>query len=175
MRRREVLAGIGGLGVLGVGAGLALGEVSLSAREGIEPVELRAVEAPGSSGGTITVPERGEVTFVELFATWCTVCEGMMPEVAAAHEAVGDEVQFVSVTNEPLGNTATAEDVAEWWDEHGGAWPVAHDADLALTEALDASGVPYAFVLDERNRVVWKHRGRGDAEELTAAVRDTLE
>lgn len=69
----------------------------------------------------------------------------MMPELAATHESVGDEVQFVSVTSEPLGGTVTREDVAELWAGHDGSWPVAADRNLQLRRALAPSGVPYKF------------------------------
>jgi thiol-disulfide isomerase/thioredoxin len=107
---------------------------------------------------------------VKLFATWCTVCESMMEPLSRVHEAVGGDVQFVSVTNEPVGNTTTREDVANWWRDHGGAWPVALDPDLELTEALDASGVPYGVVLDADNAVTWSGRGRKSADEIRSAI-----
>jgi hypothetical protein len=97
----------------------------------------------------------------------------MMPELAAVHESVGDELQFLSVTNEPLGNTVTREDVAAWWRQHSGTWTVGADRDLELTKRLDASGVPYSFVLDARNRIAWRHRGRTSAEKIQSEIRAT--
>ncbi|SEQ26704.1 TlpA family protein disulfide reductase [Natrinema salaciae] len=170
MRRREVLAGAAGLAVLGGGA-VAIGEwTPLESDTAIEPIELETIDAPGSDAGTAMVPERGRVTFVELFATWCTVCEGMMEPLADVHAEVGGDVQFVSATSEPVGNTVTREDVATWWRDHDGNWPVALDTDLELTEALDASGVPYAFVLDETNAVTWSGRGAKSADEIRTAI-----
>lgn len=173
MRRRELLAGLGSLAALGGGAAVAFDAVGQQSGA-VDPVELETLDAPGSEAGTATVPERGRVTVLEVFATWCTVCQSMMPRLAEVHDAVGDEVQFVSVTNEPLGNTVTREDVTEWWDDHGGTWTVAVDADLTLTQRLDASGVPYAFVLDEDNDVVWEHRGRATADEIETPIRQHL-
>lgn len=174
MRRRDLLIGAGSLTVLGGGAAVAFDVVG-SDDETIEPIELETIGAPGSEAGATVVPERGTVTFVELFATWCTVCQAMMPDLGTVHASVGDEVQYLSVTNEPLGNTVTREDVSEWWTEYDGSWTVAADPDLELTRALDASGVPYTFVLDEENRIVWRHRGRSDAEELESQIRDALQ
>lgn len=170
MRRRDFLLGAGSLAALGGGAAVAFDVVG-SDQRAIDPVEVETIDASGNTAGTVTVPEQGVVTFVELFATWCNVCESMMPELAAAHESVGDDVQFLSVTNEPLGNTVTHADVAAWWRQHSGTWTVAADRDLELTQRLDASGVPYSFVLDARNRVVWQHRGRTSAEKIRAGIR----
>lgn len=171
MQRRDMLAGLGSLAALGAGAAVAFDTVGQTQGD-IEPIDVETLDAPGSEASTVTVPERGRVTFVELFATWCTVCQSMMPRVAEVHDAVGGDVQFLSVTNEPLGNTVTREDVVEWWDDHGGEWTVGVDADLELTRRLDASGVPYAVVFDEDNRVVWQHRGRTTAENLETKIRE---
>ncbi|WP_049925043.1 TlpA family protein disulfide reductase [Halopiger goleimassiliensis] len=170
MRRREVIAGAAGLAALGGGAIAASDWDLLEDDAVVEPVDLETIDAPGSEAGTATIPEPGRVTFVELFATWCGVCQDMMEPLGRVHEEVGDDVQFVSVTGEPIGNTTTREDVAEWWREHDGDWPVALDTDLELTEALDGSGVPYAYVLDENNVVTWSGRGRKSAEEIRSAI-----
>jgi len=171
MRRRDLLVGAGSLAALGGGAAVAFDVVGSTDESTIGAVDLDVVSAPESEADTVTVPEPGRVTFLELFATWCNVCESMMPELAAAHDSTDGDVQFLSVTNEPLGNTVTREDVAAWWHENGGTWTVAADRDLEVTQALGASGVPYSFVLDARNRVVWRHRGRTDADEIAAEIR----
>ncbi|SFB98953.1 Thiol-disulfide isomerase or thioredoxin [Halobiforma haloterrestris] len=170
MRRREVLAGAAGLAALGGGA-IAVSERNpLESDAAVDPIELETIDAPGSDAGTVAVPERGRVTFVELFATWCGVCQDMMEPLGRVHEDLDGDVQFVSVTGEPIGNTITREDVADWWREHDGNWPVALDSDLELTEALDGSGVPYAYVLNEDNVVTWSGRGRKSAEEIRSAI-----
>lgn len=174
MRRRHLLAGLTGAGVVG-GAGIATRTGLLDDREAaVTAHELPAIDAPGSSGGTMTVPEPGRVSFVEVFATWCSICEANMPALAIAHASVDDAVQFVSVTNEPLGHVTTRDDVARWWAEHDGSWPVAHDEELGLSDDLGATGVPHAVVLDERNRPTWEHRGRLSAADVEAAIGDAL-
>lgn len=175
MHRREVLAGAAALAVAGGGAAYAFGDLDLLEGDGsIEPIELETLEAPGSEAGTIAVPEPGRVTFVELFATWCDACERMMEPTGEVYDAFGDDVQFVSVSNEPVGRTATREDITDWWAAHDGRWPLALDADLALTEALDAAGVPFSFVFDEANELVWSARGVKSADELRAPIETAL-
>jgi len=171
MRRRDLVVGAGSLAALGAGAAVAFDAVGPTDAPSVEAVDLEVIAAPEGADDTVSAPELGRVTFLELFATWCGVCESMMSELAAAHDAAEGDVQFLSVTNEPLGETVTREDVAAWWREHGGTWTVAADRDLAVTRRLEASGVPYAFVLDSRNRIAWRHRGRTDAEEISARIR----
>jgi thiol-disulfide isomerase/thioredoxin len=173
VRRRDLLAGLAGLGTVGGGAYAlhrGVGPLGDDA-DRVEPVELRAVDAPGSEAGPVTVPDPGRVTFVEFFATWCDVCADSMPELRTAHERVADDVQFLSVTNEPLGHAVTRTEIAEWWADHDGTWPVAPDEDLALTEALDASSVPTVVVLDADNAVTWSATGKHDAD----AILDRIE
>lgn len=171
MRRRELLAGLGALGVFGGGAAVAFSDLSLSGDEDtVDPVELSRFDAPGSSPGTETVPEPGRVTFVTMFATWCGTCRAKMEPLNEAYAAVPDDVQFVSVTNEPIGQTTQPQDVVDWWHEYDGNWPVAHDADLELTQQLDAAGVPYSAVVDEDNRLVWADRGYKDSRTMLDAI-----
>jgi thiol-disulfide isomerase/thioredoxin len=170
MKRRQVVAGLGSLAVLGGGAALAFDGASQSGSEQFEQIELEKIDASGSSAGSVTVPQEGRVTVLELFATWCGVCESMMSELGTAHDSLGDDVQFVSVTNEPLGETVTRADVASWWADHQGRWTLAADTDLELTQRLDAKGVPYTVIFDADNRIAWSHRGRTTARKLEAVV-----
>jgi len=166
MRRRELIAGALGLGTVGGGAYLATNSETGT----VEPAEVETIDAPGSQAGTTTVPERGTVSLVKFFATWCTTCSAMMPEVRAAHDEVGDEAEFVSVTYEPLGHSVTRDDVADWWREHDGDWTVAHDAEFELTEALGVAGVPTTAVFDAENRVVLNEGGYKTEDEFVEAV-----
>jgi len=169
MKRREAIAGLGALGVLGTGGAVAFGNTGLlgdSEGDRIEPVDLPRIDAPGSPPGTETVPEEGRVTYLTMFATWCTICQAKMDPLGEAAAAVDGDVQFVSVTNEPVGQTVDREDVVEWWVDHDGAWPVAHDEGLELSRRVDAPGVPYSVVFDADNRVTWSDGGYKEADEI---------
>lgn len=171
MRRRELLAGAAAFGTVGAGAAAVHADWSpIGGSEAIDPVTLDRIDAAGSPAGTEQVPQPGRVTFVEFFATWCDVCERAMAPLGEAADRVDDDVQFLSVTNEPLDGPAAREAVAEWWADHDGRWPVAHDADLELSRRLDATGVPYAVVLDTDNRVAWDEQGYKEADELLSAI-----
>ncbi|SDQ43731.1 redoxin family protein [Natronobacterium texcoconense] len=175
MRRREVLVGAAAAAVAGAGAAVTLGDWDpLEDGDGVPEFELEGIDAPGSNAGTVVVPERGTVTFLEVFTTPCGVCSDMMAPLGEVYDDVGDEVQFVSVTNEPLGRTTTADDVADWWADHDGRWQVAHDDDLEFTRELDATGTPYSLVLNEENAVIWSDRGFKTADELREQIETAL-
>lgn len=173
MRRREVLAGLGALGVFGAGAATIYGDFDpLDGDEQREPISLPRLDAPGSSPGVETIPEPGRVTYLSLFATWCGTCATKMEPLGEAASLVADDVQFVSVTNEPLGHTTDEQDVVEWWDAHDGNWPVAHDEDLELSRTVDASGVPHSVTFDAENRLVSSVGGYKTVDEILDAIEE---
>jgi hypothetical protein len=172
MKRREALAGLGALGVLGAGGAVAFGVTDRFDSEGdrIEPLELPRIDAPGSPPGTETVPEEGRITYLSLFATWCTICQRKMGPLGEAAAAVDDDVQFVSVTNEPVGKTVAPGEVAQWWADHDGAWPVAYDEALELSRRVGARGVPYSVVFDADNRVTWSDGGYQETDDILGHI-----
>ena len=174
MRRRELLAGALGIGVVGAGAAVAMGKFGDDG-ERVDPVEAKVIDTSGDGSETMTVPREGEVTFLEAFATTCRICAETMPELAVAHEKFGDAVQFVSMTIEPVGLTVEPEEVVDWFDEHGGAWTVVHDEEHAIIEQLDVTATPYSFVLDQRNRVTWRHSGGTTSEVLHREIEKVLD
>lgn len=169
MNRRELLAGLAGTAVVGGGAVYAY---SSQTAETIDPVTVEQIDESGAVVGELTVPQRGEPTVLTVFATWCSTCRRTMPEVVRAHEQT-DGAQFVSVSNEAVGQTVTRADVGEWWADHGSDWPVGLDIDLELTETFDVRGVPQTIVLDGANRVVYDEQGSKTAADITEALEET--
>lgn len=170
MKRRELLAGLGSLTALGAGA--AVYTTRPSGENGREPIPVETLAAPGSEAGETRIPERGRVTFLDVFATWCTICQGMMPTLREVHDQVED-VQFVSVSNEAVGTVTERDDISEWWREHDGNWTVGVDTDLTLTAELDIRTVPASFVFDEENRLVHTETGRKTTETLVDWIEST--
>ncbi|WP_049906203.1 TlpA family protein disulfide reductase [Halorubrum tebenquichense] len=197
MRRRDLLAGVASVGVLGGAGVVASGGVpdSLdgSAPDGrgdvadenggggddepgpVEPVTLQTVDAPGSRDGEVTLPAPDRPTFVDFFGTWCPPCAEQMPDLAAAHERIGDEVLFVSVTTEPVGEAVSEETIVEWWNEHDGDWLVAADIAAELAARLNVGGYPSARAIDASGRVRWATSGTHTAEEFVEGIERALD
>lgn len=188
MRRRDLVAGLGGLAVFGT-AGLYalrddLGDWVPAGTDGsgigtppdenqpteIEPVTVETLDAPHSDAGTMTVPVLGSVTVVDMFATWCSGCDDQLHNLAEVHEQVDESVQFVSVTNEAIGGGLTREDIREFWREHAGRWPVALDDEGKLTTRLDVRGLPHTAVTDPSGRVVYADQGVVRPDAVVSAV-----
>jgi thiol-disulfide isomerase/thioredoxin len=181
VKRRELIAGLGSVGILG-GAGLvATGNLpgalsdSGSSPDAVEPVTLDTVDAPGSRDGEVTLPADGQPTFVDFFGTWCAPCVAQMPALAAAEDRVGDDVLFVSVTTEDVGGALSEEAVADWWRENDGDWLVAADVTAELAAKLNVGGYPTAVVLDSSRRIRWSESGTHTADDLVSHIEPVID
>ncbi|ELZ71679.1 thioredoxin [Haloferax prahovense DSM 18310] len=189
MRRRALLSLLAGAGVASLAGCLGDGSAPAEATETAEttagttsesassgsgdlPLVVDTVEAQGSSAGEARIPADGTPTVLDLFATWCAPCVAQMESLRTLHEEFGDDVAFVSVTNERLGGGLTMDDIREWWAEHDGNWTVGHDPESALMRAVRANGLPYLVVFDADGSIAWTHRGLASEENLRAAVED---
>ncbi|QKG93344.1 redoxin family protein [Halorubrum salinarum] len=180
MRRRHLLAGLASVGVLGGAGAVATGGVPDSlggeeAPEPVEPVTIDAIDAPGSRDGEVTIPAPDRPTFVDFFGTWCPPCAEQMPALVAAHDRIGDDVLFVSVTTEPVGEAVSEETVVDWWREHDGDWLVAADVAAELAARLNVGSYPSARAIDASGRVRWATSGTHTADEFVAGIERALD
>ncbi|AFK18964.1 TlpA family protein disulfide reductase [Haloferax mediterranei ATCC 33500] len=190
MRRRDLLSVLAGAGVTGLagclgggsgGSGSTTTEADSgestdtadgTGQTGDLPLVVDTIEAQGSTAGEVRVPVEGTPTVLDLFATWCAPCVAQMESLRSLHDEFGDDVAFVSVTNERLGGGLTMDDIKNWWSEHDGSWTVGHDPESQLMRAVRANGLPYLVVFDADGSISWTHRGLASEENLRAAIED---
>lgn len=180
MRRRHLLAGLASAGALGGAGVVASGSApevlgSGDAPEPIEPTTLPTVDAPGSRDGEVTLPAPDRPTFIDFFGTWCPPCAEQMPALAEAHDRIGDEVLFVSVTTENVGEVVSEETVANWWRKHEGDWLVAADTTAELAARFPINGYPSARAVDATGRVRWATSGTHTTEEFVEGIQKALD
>lgn len=181
MRRRDVLAGVGSLGVVGAAGAVAIrgppsfGDGPEESESPAEPLTIETLEAPGSEAGEVRVPASDRATFIDFFGTWCAPCSEQMPALAEANDRIGDELLFMSVTNEAVGRSVTKAEVVEWWNDHDGNWTLGIDPTAELSAQYLTGGIPYAVAMDSSGRVQWSAGGRKSADELVAGIERALE
>lgn len=181
MRRRDVLAGLGSVGVIGSAGVVAMygspsfGDDTGESVEPVDPITIETIDAPGSEDGEVRIPASDRATFVDFFGTWCDPCAKQMSALAEANQQRGDDVLFVSVTNEAVGRSVTEAEVVDWWETHDGNWLLGIDPTSELSAEYSIRGIPYAVAIDASGRVQWEKSGRKSANELVAGIERALE
>ena len=167
MNRRQLLTALGGLGLTGASVAAFRGDLpGIGGDDSGLPMRLETLDARGSEAGETAIPVPETPTVIDLFATWCAPCKEQMNELSTVYEEYGDSVAFVSVTNERIGGTLSADDIRAWWRRHHGEWTVALDPDSDLMAALGAGGIPYLVVTDAAGTIRWQDAGLTRAPDL---------
>ncbi|MDG5817488.1 TlpA family protein disulfide reductase [Natronococcus sp. A-GB7] len=147
------------------------------------PFELRTVDAPESEAGTTTVPGEGQVTFLNPTRTLCPTSEGLIETIGDARADlesrydVGPEgdVRFVSMVDPRSGPDPTEEELADWWEEHGGEWTVGIDENGTINDYYEVRGFPTVLALDADGEVHWRDTGGTGASNMVRGVERALE
>jgi peroxiredoxin len=103
---------------------------------------------------------------LEYWATWCEVCEALMPRVRAAHEKFGKQVEFFGVN---VTVNQTPDRVRRWVAEHRPPFRTLYDDKGASTRAYKAPATSYVVIVDRTGKVAYT--GTGSEQDLDAALR----
>ena len=107
----------------------------------------------GRSLGLATADLRGDVSLVNVFASWCVACRDEHPVLMRlkAHGTV--PIYGIDYKDKP-------EDAARWLDDMGDPY-TRTGADLAGQAGIDwgVNGVPETFVVDSQGRIAFKQVG----------------
>ena len=109
----------------------------------------------------------GKPTVAAFFASWCTVCEGEIPEFLAVSQEVGDDINLVGINTQDNGRGGG--DADKWGIT--GEWPIAKDiggrsASGLSVEVFGARGMPLTVFYDEEGSVAHVLRGGISADRL---------
>ncbi|ARS91503.1 TlpA family protein disulfide reductase [Natrarchaeobaculum aegyptiacum] len=186
MKRREAIAGVASLGVLGAGGvvitrGLPAVDSESPAADGSDdnagwsdgPIELETIDVQGSEDGTLPVPNDG-VTLLNFFAPSCGSCRRAMPHFAAAVDRLradyADVLTVASVTP-----PRPEDELADWWDDHDGDWYLGYDPKSRLSTRYFVTGYPVFIAVDPDDEVRWEDDGVIDADRTVRRLEPILE
>jgi cytochrome c biogenesis protein CcmG/thiol:disulfide interchange protein DsbE len=122
---------------------------------------------PPVKGGTLGLASadlRGEVSIVNVFASWCVACREEHPVLMGIKEKGIVPLHGINYKDKP-------DDARAWLDEMGDPY-TRIGADISGRVAIDwgVYGVPETFVIDRNGRIVYKKIGAVTPELL----RDTI-
>lgn len=137
-----------------LGAGLSLNPREIPSLLIGKPVPQFALPpVKGRSLGLASRDLKGEVSLVNVFASWCVPCREEHPLFMELHRRGVVPIHGINYKDEPAA-------AARWLDELGDPY-TRTGADLDGRVGIDwgVYGVPETFVIDREGRIAYKHIG----------------
>jgi thiol-disulfide isomerase/thioredoxin len=106
---------------------------------------------------------------VEFWATWCPICEELLPRMEAAQKKYGDKAEFVVVA---VAVNQSKSSVRRHIEKHPMPFRFVWDGNGAAVRAFQAPSTSYIAVLDSRGKVVYT--GVGEDQNIEAAIQKGL-
>lgn len=103
---------------------------------------------------------------VEFWATWCPICEELLPRMEAAQKKYGDRAEFVVIA---VAVNQSKNSVRRHLERHPMPFTLLWDARGAAVRAFQAPSTSYVAVLDAKGKVVYT--GVGADQDIEAALR----
>lgn len=125
--------------------------------------------APAVQGVTLDGDEfdldglRGRWVLVNFFATWCPPCIVEHPHLVRFHDTHSEQgdVEVVQVAFQD-----SVENIAEFFEEHGGTWPVLAEGVSPVAVSWGVTALPESFLVSPQGVVVYKFTGEVTYDDL---------
>jgi len=115
-------------------------------------------------GGQVSLSElRGKPVILTFWTTGCGACIYQMPFLQAAHDEVGNDIEFINI--DIMENSYTVQSLVDYYNFD---LPVALDSDGAVTEAYNVIYTPTNVIIDRQGIIDYIRKGafRNTAEIL---------
>ncbi len=128
-----------------------------------------AVASTTLDGSTFDLSRRkGSWVVLNFLQSTCLPCKAEHPELvafAAQQKTIADGAELYTVIKDD-----PDENVAKWFEEHGGDWPIVKDDDGAIATAFGVAQVPETWIIDPSGTVVVRHATTVTADSLAAEL-----
>ena len=131
-----------------------------------------AVTLENLSGDTVSLSRwvGKKPVIIEFWATWCPICEALLPRMEAAQKKHGDRVEFLVVA---VAVNQSKSSVRRHLDRHPLPFRFLWDGNGAAVRAFQAPSTSYIAVLDTNGKVVYT--GVGEDQDIEAALERAAE
>lgn len=153
------------LSILLTGVAVAQEEGDLGIALGAKPPAVTIEDLDGKPVDLATVVGKKPVLF-EFWATWCPLCEALLPRLEAAHARYGSQMDFVAIA---VAINQSQSSVKRHLTRHPIPFRFLWDTNGNAVRAFQAPSTSYVVVLDASGKVAYT--GSGDEQDIDAAVR----
>jgi cytochrome c biogenesis protein CcmG/thiol:disulfide interchange protein DsbE len=150
--------------VAAIVGGLALGAIALvkfaPVPEGVEvgkrAPDFRALDVASGDSVSFRQEYGGQVTLVNIWATWCTPCRAEMPAMQRLYDALKDKGFRIAAVSIDEGSL---KDVTEFTTSLGLTFDILHDKSGKIETIFQTTGYPESFLIDKNGVIVRKQIG----------------
>ena len=109
-----------------------------------------------ADGKVVTLSSlRGKPVFLEFWATWCTPCVDLIPDLKKLYEETSDKgLVWISIDNDDDSSTA-----GSFLSREHVPWPNYHDQDGSLGISYQREGIPLGVLIDADGKVAFYKAG----------------
>lgn len=123
-----------------------------------------------ASGKTLTLADfRGKPVLLNFWASWCGPCASEMPDIQAAWEEHGDEIEFVIVNMTGMSGE-TEQSAKEFLSQNGYTFPCYFDVDQSAATAYGVSSIPQSYLIDAEGNILGGYMGAMNATVLNEGI-----
>jgi thiol-disulfide isomerase/thioredoxin len=137
--------------------------------------ELAGIEHWLNSNPLTIASLRGKVVLVDFWTYSCINCLRTLPHISKWYDTYKDKgLRVVGVHTPEFAYERQTRNVQAAIQRHGIKYPVAQDNRYATWNAYDNKFWPAAYLIDPNGRIVLKHFGEGNYDEMENAIRALL-
>ncbi|PWC32237.1 DsbE family thiol:disulfide interchange protein [Azospirillum sp. TSO35-2] len=115
--------------------------------------DLPPVPGQPATGGLSSAKLAGDVTLVNVFASWCIPCKAEHPVITRLSREQGVPVYGINYKDKP-------EDALTWLSRNGNPYAaIGADQDGRVSIDWGVYGVPESYLIDRQGRIRFKHVG----------------
>jgi cytochrome c biogenesis protein CcdA/thiol-disulfide isomerase/thioredoxin len=150
-----------------------------AAPPGLEPgapaPELAGIEAWLNSPPRTLASLRGRVVLVDFFTYGCSNCVRTLPHLVRWHARYADQgLTLIGVHTPEFAYEREPDNVRAALARYGITYPVALDNGYQTWSAFGNRYWPTLYLIDREGRLLWRHAGEGDYEEIERALEAAL-
>ena len=104
--------------------------------------------------------------FLEFWATWCELCEELLPRVRAAQATYGSDVEFIGIN---VTVNQSRDRVRRYIETHKPPFKTLYDDEGASTRAYEVPATSYVVIVDRSGTIAYT--GSGGSQDFDPVLR----